>query len=36
MPVAESQDEADIAGMTDAKKNMYSLVDEVKDGPWFT
>jgi DNA mismatch repair protein MSH6 len=22
--------------MTDAKKNMYNLVDEVKDGPWFT
>lgn len=32
----EDVDVIDTVGLTDAKKNMYNLVDEVKDGPWFT
>ena len=32
----EEVDVIDTIGLTDAKKNMYNLVDEVKDGPWFT
>ena len=36
---AATHDEAEVIdtiGFSDAKKNMYNLVDEVKDGPWFT
>jgi hypothetical protein len=32
-----SEDEkSNLYGLTEAKRNMYELVDEVKDGPWFT
>ena len=31
-----SEDEGRGLTMTQAKRNMFDLVDEIKDGPWFT